>query len=97
MYRESRQRNCILGKGCKVVFAPTLGHIPPDSGGWHRDLFSGSVADAIHPRSLDTLTGYDMRRAFGNSTEVPVVLPDGTTVILARCVASLRAALARPD
>jgi hypothetical protein len=29
---ESRQRNCILGKGCKMVFSlhvPTLGHIPP--------------------------------------------------------------------
>jgi hypothetical protein len=62
-----------VGKGCKVVFAPTLGHIPPNSGGWHRDLFSGSVADAVRPRSLDTLTDYDVKRDFGNSTGVPAV------------------------
>jgi hypothetical protein len=43
---------------------------------WHRDHFSGSVADAIHPRSLDTLTDYDMKREFGNGTSVLLVLPE---------------------
>jgi len=41
---------------------------------WHRDHFSGSVADAIHPRALDTQTIYDGGRDFSKSTEVPDVL-----------------------
>jgi hypothetical protein len=31
---------------------PTSGRIPPNSGGWHRGLFSGSVAGAL----LDALS-----------------------------------------
>ena len=71
--RESRQMNRILGMGCAVGFA-RWGRIPPDSGGWHRGVDSGSVADAIHPRSLDTLTDYDMKGGFRNGTSVLLVL-----------------------
>ena len=38
-----------------MVFAPLLGRIPPDSGGWHRGLVSGSVAGALNfALTLDT-------------------------------------------
>jgi len=40
-----------LGKA-KVGFLPPTGRIPPHSGGWHRDLFSGSVAGARTERPL---------------------------------------------
>jgi hypothetical protein len=58
-----------------VVFAPTLGHIPPDSGGWHRDLFSGSVAGAPIARPLLILLASSyMNPGSCNGTKVPMVL-----------------------
>ena len=35
-----------------MVFAPLLGRIPPNSGGWHRGLVSSSVAGVLNAHSL---------------------------------------------
>jgi hypothetical protein len=51
-----------------VVFAPLLGRIPPTSGGWHRDLFSGSVAGASKTRSLLILT-----QSYNGARRQPIV------------------------
>jgi hypothetical protein len=64
-----------LRERLKVGFCP-FGPHPSSSGGWHRDHFSGSVADAKHPRSLDTPTAYDEGQDSSKSTEVPEVLPE---------------------
>ena len=53
---------------------PPTGRIPPYSGGWHRDLFSGSVAEAVNPPALDTRNSLRHRQQFGNGTEVLATL-----------------------
>jgi hypothetical protein len=59
---------------------------------WHRDHFSGSVADAIHPRSLDTSRVYDEDPDFNNGTDVPEVPPGvGIRTVQADC--TIRAAM----
>ena len=60
---------------------PPTGRIPPNSGGWHRDLFSGSVAGALTSRPLLILaTDYTTNADIANSTKVPVILHYNLTV-----------------
>ena len=75
MYQRKPPEELHLGERLQGGFLPLTGRIPPDSGGWHRGLFSGSVAGREYFRVLDTLPGYDMRREFGNSTGVRVAPP----------------------
>jgi hypothetical protein len=64
-----------LGEWLQGGFLPPTGRIPPDSGGWHRGVFSRSVAGAqTKTPSLDTLSDYDMKQDFSNGTRVPIVL-----------------------
>jgi hypothetical protein len=74
MYQRKPPEELHLGERLQGGFLPPTGRIPPDSGGWHRGVLSRSVADAIHPRSLDTRTGYDVNGDFSKGTKVPEIL-----------------------
>ena len=56
---EKAARCASWGKAARWDFAPS-GRIPPDSGGWHRGLVSGSVAGARTERPLLILRHFTM-------------------------------------
>ena len=52
-YKRKPPEEYIRWGKAKVDFCP-FGRIPPNSGGWHRDVLSRSVAEALNPPTLDT-------------------------------------------
>src|SRR6202044_2228687 len=52
VYQRKPPEELHLGERLQGGFLPPTGRIPPDSGGWHRGVFSRSVAGARTERPL---------------------------------------------
>jgi hypothetical protein len=94
VYQRKPPEELHLGERLRWVFAPT-GRIPPESGGWHRDLVSGSVAGARTERPL-LIPGitYRIKLRSVNSTEAPLVLCAKKVVYIENVATTLMVAVA---
>src|SRR5271156_3467639 len=61
MYQRKPPEELHLGERLQGGFLPPTGRIPPNSGGWHRGVFSRSVAGARTERPLLILRQSTMR------------------------------------
>src|SRR5580700_3137998 len=74
VYQRKPPEELHLGERLQGGFLPPTGRIPPDSGGWHRDLFCGSVAGALTTRPLSIMAiCYNMKPIAYNGTKVLMV------------------------
>jgi hypothetical protein len=74
MYQRKPPEELHLGERLKVGFCPLRAASLQILEAGTVAFFSRSVADAIHPRSLDTRTGYDVNGDFSKGTKVPEIL-----------------------